>query len=337
MPLFHELNHEAQIDALLEVADKIGLSPQIVEKDYWVCLTLKILFDSTAFAPFLCFRGGTALSKVYGYIQRFSEDIDVSLSSSCFPQILPNMLPCLTESQGQRDTKQSNIRKLYRSMIKTELLPLLQREFLRFGAKNIQLEPANLETARDPWVVLIHYPTCVAEGKASYITPVVKLELSGREQSEPHETKQIDSLLSEVFPSLAKPIDIHAVCPTRTFWEKAFLLHEENVRARPINSRLSRHYYDLGALIRHKAIDFSIFNMVKEHRQLYYGYTSVDYNEITPSNLILLPNTAEKLVIWRRDYEAMLPMLFGNPPTFSELLTTIETEQQTWKSRDFNK
>ena len=60
-------------------ANRRNVSPVILEKDFWVCWLLGILFESE-FAGSLVFKGGTSLSKVFGVIERFSEDIDLSLS-----------------------------------------------------------------------------------------------------------------------------------------------------------------------------------------------------------------------------------------------------------------
>ena len=62
-----------------QAAIRRNLSPVIMEKDFWVCWLLGILFESE-FAGSLVFKGGTSLSKVFGIIERFSEDIDLSLS-----------------------------------------------------------------------------------------------------------------------------------------------------------------------------------------------------------------------------------------------------------------
>ena len=57
----------------------LNLRPQLIEKDFWVCWILKILFSLSASGPHLTFKGGTSLSKCYGLIRRFSEDVDVSI------------------------------------------------------------------------------------------------------------------------------------------------------------------------------------------------------------------------------------------------------------------
>ena len=63
-----------------EAASRLGLSPLIIEKDFWVCWTLARIFTVEAIAPHVVFKGGTSLSKVFGAIQRFSEDIDLAVS-----------------------------------------------------------------------------------------------------------------------------------------------------------------------------------------------------------------------------------------------------------------
>jgi hypothetical protein len=62
-----------------QAAIRRNVSPVVLEKDFWVCWMLGVLFQSE-FAGNLVFKGGTSLSKVFGVIERFSEDIDLSLS-----------------------------------------------------------------------------------------------------------------------------------------------------------------------------------------------------------------------------------------------------------------
>jgi hypothetical protein len=65
-----------------ETAARRGLLPVMVEKDFWVSWTLAVLFAHPEFGKQLVFKGGTSLSKVFGVIERFSEDIDLSVSPS---------------------------------------------------------------------------------------------------------------------------------------------------------------------------------------------------------------------------------------------------------------
>ena len=63
-----------------ETAAQRGLLAVMVEKDFWVSWTLAVLFAHPEFGNQLVFKGGTSLSKVFGVIERFSEDIDLSVS-----------------------------------------------------------------------------------------------------------------------------------------------------------------------------------------------------------------------------------------------------------------
>jgi predicted nucleotidyltransferase component of viral defense system len=62
-----------------QAAFRRNMSLVMLEKDFWMCWLFGILFESE-FARSLVFKGGTSLSKVFGVIERFSEDIDLSLS-----------------------------------------------------------------------------------------------------------------------------------------------------------------------------------------------------------------------------------------------------------------
>lgn len=75
---WRELTRDEQIAALQNVAGKKYIPPQAVEKDLWVTTILQIVF-SLPFADSMVFKGGTSLSKVFGKIERFSEDIDIAI------------------------------------------------------------------------------------------------------------------------------------------------------------------------------------------------------------------------------------------------------------------
>src|ERR1700728_5155515 len=67
-------------DLYLAAANRLGTAEQNIEKDFWVCWTLDALFNGLEpGGPRLLFKGGTSLSKGYGLIERFSEDIDITV------------------------------------------------------------------------------------------------------------------------------------------------------------------------------------------------------------------------------------------------------------------
>src|SRR5213594_3691423 len=60
-----------------EAQVKLGLPAPSIEKDFWVCWTLREMFRLPQWGPHFTFKGGTSLSKAWKLIERFSEDIDV--------------------------------------------------------------------------------------------------------------------------------------------------------------------------------------------------------------------------------------------------------------------
>lgn len=69
-----------------QTSERVGLPPQAVEKDWWVTMTLKALFESSC-RDFITFKGGTSLSKGWHVIERFSEDIDIAIDKSFWEKI----------------------------------------------------------------------------------------------------------------------------------------------------------------------------------------------------------------------------------------------------------
>src|SRR5436190_10130454 len=69
-----------RMDLFLATARQRGLTAEIIEKDFWVCWTLKRLFTLPDPPAGLLFKGGTSLSKVFGVIERFSKDVDLSFN-----------------------------------------------------------------------------------------------------------------------------------------------------------------------------------------------------------------------------------------------------------------
>jgi predicted nucleotidyltransferase component of viral defense system len=79
-PHFLTLTPQRRALAFEQAATQRGLNAAILEKDFWVCWLLGTLFSHPVLQPHLVFKGGTSLSKVFGVIDRFSEDVDLSVS-----------------------------------------------------------------------------------------------------------------------------------------------------------------------------------------------------------------------------------------------------------------
>ena len=120
-------------------------------------------------------------------------------------------------------------------------------------------------------------------------------------------------------------MELEVVSPRRTLWEKSFILHEENLRGGPGRERLSRHYYDLDALMRSGAYDPTLFEAVKKQRAITYGYTWVDYEHLGIEGMLLLPPDADSYRKWEADYNRMKSMLYGEVDEFSTIVERIRT------------
>jgi predicted nucleotidyltransferase component of viral defense system len=78
MKNFYDLSEQRKIDIFNQVSDRTGLPSAAIEKDWWVTMALKAIFE-LPYSEHIVFKGGTSLSKGWNLIERFSEDIDLAL------------------------------------------------------------------------------------------------------------------------------------------------------------------------------------------------------------------------------------------------------------------
>ena len=283
---------------------------------------LRELFSLPAFGEHLTFKGGTSLSKGWGLIDRFSEDIDVVVDRGLFGY------PGNDLSKGQL----KKLRDRCQKWIDAEVLPALRAAVAERLGENggWTLQLAGIEEDEDRET--IHFEYARLEVPASgYLRPVVRIECGARSEPEPVEMPQISPYLFEEFPGLLGPgaFAVRTVAPRRTFLDKAMLLHEERFRPadRQRPQRLSRHYYDLWCLITRGVgdqalADPGLFESVARHRERFWAQSWVDYSTLRQGQLRLVPGP-EKLAGWRKDYLAMQEMIFGEAPDFAEIVETV--------------
>ncbi len=329
MERFLALSSRDRNQAFAQVATARGLQSTSIEKDFWVTLALRELFAIEGLAEHLTFKGGTSLSKAWHLIDRFSEDVDLTLARELLD----------LGSAGDPETATSNSerrRRVERVIAASETYvagPLSRALDARLRSIIPSDEEWSLrQDAEETQTLLFHYPRRRARTEPAYLAPAVRLEFGARSDPWPVERRIIRPLVADESPSLfdRPDVDVRALSPVRTFWEKAMLLHEETFRPadRPQRRRLSRHYYDLARLIdagvgRDAAQDTTLFARVAAHRELYFRQTWVDYTTLAPGTLCLAPAPAREPE-WRRDYDAMRgEMLAGDPPTFDDILMAV--------------
>jgi len=324
--LYQALTSEQQKQTLDEVSRQLGIAPAIVEKDYWVCRTLDALFNLPELSDHLVFKGGTSLSKAYGLIERFSEDVDVSFHRD-YLGFGDGEDPEAQKGNKAKARKVEDLMAACSAKITISLLPAL-REKLESELKgtaewSLEIDPS------DPQTILFHFPQAGVE-TYPYVKPSVRIELGARSDDWPREERQIRSFIGE---ALEKPIGMataHTLQAERTFWEKATLLHAECHRdaAKSMPARYARHYHDLARLAQSEVADRALADTalrerVVEHKKVYFRSGWSQYDLAVPGTFKLVPPDA-RLSELEKDHDEMRQMFFNEPPPIREVLAILK-------------
>ncbi|WP_180900589.1 nucleotidyl transferase AbiEii/AbiGii toxin family protein [Martelella soudanensis] len=324
-----------------ETGARRGVADTIIEKDFWVCWSLRRLFGLPKGATAsLVFKGGTSLSKAFDAIHRFSEDIDLSFDRAELGYT------------GDRDPEKDGISRKQAARLIEDLVGDVERHIaenllpaLRAAIVEQLGEPTNGEwtleiDAGDAQTVNFHYPTALPvteyEGMA-YITPRVKLELGARGDPWPTEEQAIRPYAAEDYPDFFEHSDtsVTVLSARRTFWEKATALHAEAHRPAdsPTPQYFSRHYYDLAMLLdteegKAATTDIDLLAQVAKHKATFFRSGWASYDSARPGTLRLVPDAA-RIKDLRADYRDMAPMMFDkSPPLFDDILAKIAIIQE---------
>jgi predicted nucleotidyltransferase component of viral defense system len=314
---------------LLALSKTYKLPTDAIEKDWWVVQTLRLIFEMDC-ADSLVFKGGTSLSKAWGLINRFSEDIDLALDRKFL-----GYADEMTISQIKK------LRKSSFSYVSETFFSILKEKFQEVGFDGVEVRLAEVkDTDQDPLIIEIYYPTVLST--SSYIKPKVLVEIGSRSLIEPNTIKMFSSMIAENYPNQPfadSSIKIPTVNPERTFLEKVFLLHEEFQK--PIDKirveRLTRHLYDIERLMdtefAEKAlVDVKLYQDIVAHRRLFTPIRGIDYDNHIPQKINPIPPT-EIIDEWQKDYEIMQgSMLYGESLSFAELIERIEELKRRFQS-----
>lgn len=306
-----------------EAADKMGLPPAAIEKDWWVVRTLELVFQ-TEIAPHTVFKGGTSLSKAWNLIDRFSEDIDLALDRKF-----------LGFEKADAEMSGSQVSKLRRHSLKyisEKYFPLLQKTFHDAGFTDVKLQLCEIKSQdEDPVKIEVNYPSVT--DKSAYLSPRVLIEIGSRSEKEPFTGTQIASFVGEHFKGrnfADSSITIPTVNPERTFLEKIFLLHEEfqQPEEKVKVDRQSRHLYDLEKLMNtefgKKALaDKNLYQHIVEHRRTITPLRGIDYANHAPEKINPIP-PENMIAAWKKDYEQMQQsMIYRESLSFDKLIVRL--------------
>jgi hypothetical protein len=339
MNTFLQLPAERRRLAFQQVDEAMGLQSFSVEKDFWVCWTLRELFTLPGIGEHLTFKGGTSLSKAWKLIHRFSEDIDLIVDKDVLGfggDTAPDKAPSNKQLRARLEALMESCRLWVQGTLQPALAARIADALGPEGWK-LEVDP----DMPDGQCLLFHYPSVFPANAAGYVPPQVKIELGARSDDWPHEEKSIQPYVIEQFPALDADAvaAVRVLAAERTFWEKACLLHEETFRPadKPRKLRMARHYYDLWCLLRagigkQALANTALFQRVAEHREIFFRYSWVDYTTHKPGTFRLSP-PAEQLPNWRSDYQAMLgPMFFGDVPDFDEIMRAVSEFEKTFNA-----
>ena len=307
MAEFFQLSTAERLEALDSAANTSGLLPHVLEKDIWVVWALRHLFAGP-YADHLVFKGGTSLSKAYGVIRRFSEDVDLTYDIRAIAgDLVGDAVMPLPTSKSQEKKWSKEIRARLSDWVASEIAPRLQQDLEQ------QRLPASIRADGDK--VFIDY-TPLATG-TGYVAPSVMLEFGARSTGEPSEPRAIRCDASVHLQGIEFPTATPQVMRAeRTFWEKATAIHvfcaQGEFRG---GERYARHWHDVTRLdaagFADAAIaDIGLARAVADHKSVFFAEKNtrggiIDYHSAVSGSLQLVPDDGA-LAKLETDYQHMV-------------------------------
>jgi len=322
---FLRLPLREQAEILNGLAPELGRAAIVLEKDVWVCWVLQQLFQMPGRLP-MAFKGGTSLSKVFDAINRFSEDVDVTLDYRRFDSDIDPF---------DARTSKSQIRKLSDSLkgfVRDHAHGVAAPYFAEQLHAQFEPEHARVEVSDNGEELRIYYPSALDQ-TPGYVGNSVLIEFGGRNITEPNAEHQVRPYIADRLPGLDLPSALVTVLsPARTFWEKATLIHVECHRAdlKADANRQSRHWYDLALLADHDIgrqalADRALLADVVKHKKVFFSTGYANYEACHTGGLRLLPDQ-RLLEAVGNDLRAMIDagMFYGERPSFDRIVERLQ-------------
>jgi hypothetical protein len=308
-----------------ETAARRSSTTTAIEKDFWICWTLKHLF-AVADIPELRFKGGTSLSKVFGLIDRLSEAIDISIDRAALGFSGERDLANPALSVNQRKVLDRELRAAITNEVNSRILPKLHDRFKTILGADGTLVASDQEI--EEMTLLFHYPN--AFEYSNYLQPQIKIEF-GRGDQQPSERLPVSPTVAETFPEnfREKSAEIPVLDCQRTLWEKVTLLHAENHRPDPnkLKPRMARHWSDVAVIstaerLRDDKLSVDLLGQVIRFKKIYFAANWAQYDTAVPGSLRIVPREP-LLAILRKGYQEMQEMFPTKPLCFAEILERL--------------
>jgi Nucleotidyl transferase AbiEii toxin, Type IV TA system len=303
VPEFFDLSREDQREALLAVAGRSRRPLHLLEKDVWVVWALRQLFAGPH-ARHLVFKGGTSLSKAYGVIRRFSEDVDLTYDIRAIaPDLIARAESPWPTSRSQEKKWSKTIRQRLADLVSASLAPELAAALASQGL------PAKVRAQDEQ--VFIDYEA-LGQG-TGYVQPSVLLEFGARSTGEPNEPRPVLCDAALHLPEVSFP---HVFCAQGSFRGGA---------------RFARHWHDVTRLdaagFADTAVaDRALAQAVAAHKSIFFAETTpdgapIDYRAAVAGALVLAPSGHARQTL-AEDYQRMVEdgLLLDDAEPFDDLL-----------------
>ena len=287
-------NKELFAEAINLVTHHTGISPQIVEKDYYVTMVLRLLSEKV---PYIVFKGGTSLSKCHHVIKRFSEDIDIAIDD--------------TISQGEK-------RKLKAIILETV-------DALGLSVGNLD----NIRSRRDYNRYEIAYNS-VVEDKNKFLQSMVLLETSFTTTSFPTELLPVNSYIGEMMLEEAPELIQQYILENfymkvqgieRTLIDKVFAICDYYMQGKV--QRHSRHLYDIHKLVPHVAFDEDFKKLVKDVREVRKN-SAICISAQDGVDIVQVLGTIISEDVYKGDYTTLTKNLLEENVTYEAVIATLK-------------
>jgi len=311
-----------------------GLPANFLEKDVWVTEILRLLYDEQQMGEFaIAFKGGTALSKCWKAIDRFSEDIDLSIHWADLADASDEA--AAWEQSNKSRSQQKKFRDRQTTRLTEWSTALVERLNTRLAEYEIEGLSSVLEDGSKGEKIDILFPRVTA-GSNDYQLDHVLLEFGGRNRGQPTEPHAVDCYMSEVpaFGELVFPeANVQAYDPAYILWEKLTALHQfSTMEKEPATNRLARHWYDVDCILQKGISDplntEKAMNDVIEMKSQRWPERGVDYGLVARGGLQLIPSE-ERLKGIEKDHQEAINggMFYGYPDNFDSIIERLRVAQ----------
>ena len=336
---FLNFGEQGRIEVFTEAAKRLRTLPKYIEKDFWVCLVLDALYNGLPDGhPKLLFKGGTSLSKTFGLVHRFSEDIDIVVYREDLG------------FEGERDpTVAEKLSNKKRKALFEELRATCSDYILTDLKKDLTTLINEVEdgcsvypdsTDVDRQTLLVEYPSLYPSGDDAYVVPRVRIEAGARSALEPSLTRAVTPYIADELPDWSLDAEnIAVITPERTYLDKLLILHgvhcgyRDAERLPTEKQRISRHYYDVAMITatetgRSALSDTGLLDEVRAHNTIAFRQAWKRLEEAVPGSLRLVPQAEPRAVI-EHDYTEMGRMILGDTPDFGWIIEQLEIAETT--------